>query len=260
MGKKDIVLKKNRNSLYLIGIIVVLIIVIAILMIPGKKNEQATIESNSKALKEILSKNESPQSTVINHEIVKSENGEIIFPVISFDDKAQYFEYEGVQFFILKSNDGTIRAAFDACDVCGGSQGYEQKGTDIECRKCGKVFKIDELNTKNKGYGCWPSYLPHKIEGNNVVFVCADADDFYDKLGVCDCSENAYYAFKQKDEKCDDLPNSAFTREAGDYNRIYGMKFTLEGAASDTKNLCVKLEDKQGLLSEPYDTWKYIRN
>ncbi len=173
MGKKDIVLKKNRNSLYLIGIIVVLIIVIAILIIPGKKNEQATIESNSKALREILSKNESQQSTVINHEIVKSENGEIIFPVISFDDKAQYFEYEGVQFFILKSNDGTIRAAFDACDVCFRSKrGYSQVGDFMQCNNCGQSFPEDQINVVLGG--CNPSPLNREIVGANLVIKTDD--------------------------------------------------------------------------------------
>ena len=31
------------------------------------------------------------------------------------------------------------------------------------------TFSIDGLGTKNKGFGCWPSYLPHKIEGDNVI-------------------------------------------------------------------------------------------
>lgn len=179
MGKKDIVLKKNRNGLYLIGIIVLLIIVIAILIIPGQK-KQATIESNSKALLEILSKNESGKSgnTANRHKVANGVNGEIIFPVDSFDDKAQYYEYNGVKFFILKSNDGTIRAAFDACDVCFRSKrGYTQVGDFMQCNNCGQTFPEDQINVVLGG--CNPSPLKREIIGTNLVI---NTDDILEGL------------------------------------------------------------------------------
>ena len=45
------------------------------------------------------------------------------FPLSTFDDyKAHYYTYmheeQAIKFFILKSADGVVRAAFDACDVC----------------------------------------------------------------------------------------------------------------------------------------------
>ncbi|MBT6337402.1 DUF2318 domain-containing protein [Candidatus Woesearchaeota archaeon] len=79
-----------------------------------------------------------------------------------------------VTYFAVLGTDGEVRVAFDACDVCGGSKGYRQEGTDIVCNNCGKVFRIDGLGTQNKGYGCWPSYLPHQIEGDNVIIKKAD--------------------------------------------------------------------------------------
>ena len=47
----------------------------------------------------------------------------VSFPTSLFDDgKARHFEHvDGeltIRYFILKSSDGVIRAAFDACDVC----------------------------------------------------------------------------------------------------------------------------------------------
>ena len=94
-------------------------------------------------------------------------------PLSSVTDTVQKFEHDAsgttVRFFVVRGPDGNIKTAFDACDVCGGSKGYVQKGTDIECKNCGRVFDINGLGTKNKGYGCWPSFLSHQIVDGNVV-------------------------------------------------------------------------------------------
>ncbi len=101
-------------------------------------------------------------------------SGEVYeIPLNQVTTKVQKFEHDAngvkVKFFVVKGSDGEVRTAFDACDVCGGSKGYRQEGGDIACNNCGRVFDIDGLGTKNKGYGCWPSYLSHKIEKGNVV-------------------------------------------------------------------------------------------
>jgi len=96
----------------------------------------------------------------------------------SLSETAKFYTYDdnGVQisYFAVLGSDGEPRTAFDACDVCGGYKGYEQKGSDIRCRNCGRVFSIDGLGTKNKGYGCWPSYLPHEIEGDKLLIKVND--------------------------------------------------------------------------------------
>ena len=64
---------------------------------------------------------------------------------------------------------GNIKTAFDACDVCGGAKGYAQVGDDVKCIKCGRFFNLEDLGTKNKGGGCWPSHLNHRIEGGYIL-------------------------------------------------------------------------------------------
>ena len=55
---------------------------------------------------------------------VKPSNGVFAFPATAFQDgKAKYFQFspapnQKIRFFVVKSTDGVIRAAFDACDVC----------------------------------------------------------------------------------------------------------------------------------------------
>jgi hypothetical protein len=102
----------------------------------------------------------------------------ITIPVGTFDDgKAHYYQWDSpsgrkLKFFVLKSSDGVIRAAFDACDVCFASKkGYRQEGDFMVCNNCGQRFESVRVN-EVKG-GCNPSPLERTIEGGNVVITAA---------------------------------------------------------------------------------------
>lgn len=99
-------------------------------------------------------------------------------PVSEISDKAQFYEYEGIEYFAVKTDDGTIKTAFNACDVCYKSgKGYRQEGKDMICNNCGNHYTISGLGTKNlAGGGCWPGYLPNKVEGNYLVIAKSDLD------------------------------------------------------------------------------------
>ncbi|MFH1054277.1 MAG: DUF2318 domain-containing protein [Candidatus Woesearchaeota archaeon] len=104
---------------------------------------------------------------------VVDPSGSVKIPLSDLSEKAKFYEYDDggvkISYFAVLGSDGEPRTAFDACDVCGGSKGYRQTGNDITCNNCGKVFSIDGLGTRNKGYGCWPSYLPHYVQGDDLL-------------------------------------------------------------------------------------------
>ncbi len=104
---------------------------------------------------------------------------QVTYPVSHFDDgRAQHFQYAAddgitVKYFILKSSDGVIRAAFDACDVCWpAGKGYYQENDVMVCRNCGRKFASVLIN-EVKG-GCNPAPLNRKIENGNVVIEIED--------------------------------------------------------------------------------------
>ena len=109
-----------------------------------------------------------------HHDRVASNgSGEIVIPISSVNDgKAHYFVFKDkgqeVKFFIVKSSDGLIRAAFDACDVCfHAKKGYTQDGEFMICNNCGRKFHSNRINVV-KG-GCNPAPL-HRVErGDNLV-------------------------------------------------------------------------------------------
>ena len=102
----------------------------------------------------------------------------VSFPVSLFDDgKARHFEHvDGhmtIRYFILKSSDGIIRAAFDACDVCWrAGKGYYQDGDYMVCRNCGRRFASVLVN-EVKG-GCNPAPLIRSVENNKLVIQIKD--------------------------------------------------------------------------------------
>lgn len=105
----------------------------------------------------------------------------IKIPLSDLSEDVQFYTYKdngvNVNYFVVLGSDGKPRTAFDACDVCGGYKGYEQRGSDIVCRNCGKVFRIDGLGTQNRGSGCWPSYLPHQVEGDEIFIKITDIEE-----------------------------------------------------------------------------------
>ncbi len=112
--------------------------------------------------------------------VTADSSGVITIPLSRLSATARIYDFSAtgttVRFIALMGADGQPRVAFDACEVCGGSLGYEQRGTDIRCRACGRVFRIDDIGTKNRAYGCWPSYLPYRVVGATIVITAVDLE------------------------------------------------------------------------------------
>lgn len=101
--------------------------------------------------------------------VALSEEGLVRFAVSDFaDGKARHYKLENngisIRFFIVRSSDGVIRTAFDACDVCWQSdKGYIQQDDYMICRNCGMSFRTTGINVIRGG--CNPAPLTSKIEG-----------------------------------------------------------------------------------------------
>jgi hypothetical protein len=104
---------------------------------------------------------------------------EVSYPLKTFQDgKARFYEYKTpdgmtVKYFILKSSDGVVRAAFDACDVCWPEgKGYQQKGDYMVCRNCGRRFASVKVNVITGG--CNPGALQREVSGDKLVIKVKD--------------------------------------------------------------------------------------
>jgi len=92
-------------------------------------------------------------------------------PLSSISKNAKFYDYQGIEYFVVKSNSGDVKVAFNACDVCyKAKKGYSQQGEDMVCNNCGNHYPISGLGTKNLiGGGCWPGYLPSTTEGDYFI-------------------------------------------------------------------------------------------
>jgi uncharacterized membrane protein len=104
---------------------------------------------------------------------------EVTYPLKTFQDgKARFYEFKTpdgmtVKYFILKSSDGVVRAAFDACDVCWPEgKGYVQKGDFMVCRNCGRRFASVKVNVITGG--CNPGALQRQVVGDQLVIKVKD--------------------------------------------------------------------------------------
>ncbi len=117
----------------------------------------------------------SPVAASFSAENIASQ---VSLPAALFDDgKARHFEHVAgefkIKYFVLKSSDGIIRAAFDACDVCWpAGKGYYQEGDYMVCRNCGRKFASVLVN-EVKG-GCNPAPLNRSVKNGKVIIEAKD--------------------------------------------------------------------------------------
>ena len=121
-----------------------------------------------------------PADDLSSKPVATDNHGRITHAVSLFDDgQARHFEYADaesettIKYFILKSADGVIRAAFDACDVCWPEgKGYVQDGDIMICRNCGRRFASVKVNVLQGG--CNPAPLNRTVQGDQVVILTDD--------------------------------------------------------------------------------------
>jgi uncharacterized membrane protein len=106
-----------------------------------------------------------------------SSPGLVSYPVSLFEDgQAKHFDFQDgnrtIRYFVIKSADGVIRAAFDACDVCWpAGKGYYQEGDFMVCRNCGRKFASNLVNEVQGG--CNPAPLKRTVE-NGILTIRPD--------------------------------------------------------------------------------------
>jgi hypothetical protein len=119
--------------------------------------------------------------------VVEPVNDVVKLPVADFvDGQARFYtlrtQTKEIDFFVVRSSDGIIRAAIDSCDVCyAARKGYRQEGDDMVCNNCNQRFPTVRVNEVRGG--CNPSPLTRTLEGEEVIIrgsdIIADGDRYF---------------------------------------------------------------------------------
>ena len=110
--------------------------------------------------------------------IEADDAGAIRFEVEQFGDGvARFYTYmngdQPIEFLVLQSADGVVRAAFYACDSCYRDlRGYSQDGQIMICNNCGQQFPAEKINVVRGG--CNPGPLERVVEDAELVIQEAD--------------------------------------------------------------------------------------
>lgn len=124
-------------------------------------------------------KNQTPFSLSNNEGVAPhTDQTTVTYNAKDFNDGiAKHYHYDNngqkIRYFILKSSDGVIRAAFDACDVCWPSgKGYYQDKDEMVCRNCNRRFSSIRINEVQGG--CNPAPLNREVKEDTLIIKIKD--------------------------------------------------------------------------------------
>jgi uncharacterized membrane protein len=102
-----------------------------------------------------------------------SRDGNIMIDVSSLAKvKSRHYRYEeggrAIRFFIVRDEQGTVRAAIDACEVCWkAGKGYQLTDGAMLCVNCGMKFPLHRIGLV--AGGCNPHPFRFRIENESVI-------------------------------------------------------------------------------------------
>ena len=146
VNKHDLVNKSKMNIIIVVGILMMLIAVIFIF----KNNSRG--DSTASAAEDLI--------------IAKSE----------ITETAKFFPLKvgriNMEVLAVRADDGSIRTAFNTCQVCNGSPRayYKQQGDALICQNCGNRFNMNMVERERGGCNPIPIMSENKTDdGINIV-------------------------------------------------------------------------------------------
>jgi uncharacterized membrane protein len=105
---------------------------------------------------------------------------DLVIPIAEVTEKAVFYpvDIEGTRMEVLavKAPDGTIRTAFNACQVCyaSGRGFYKQQGTVLVCQNCGSRFRMSQVEVRSGGCNPIPIFTNNKTVTDTVITIPLD--------------------------------------------------------------------------------------
>ena len=119
----------------------------------------------------------------IKGKTIESDNGKIKIPLNEVNSgQAQFYNYKNsngknIYFFVVKSEDGKIRAAANSCEVCHASKrGFEQVGNMMMCRNCRTKYPFTKISEEKGGCNPGPISKNIRVEDDFAVINVSDVE------------------------------------------------------------------------------------
>lgn len=105
---------------------------------------------------------------------------DIVITKSEISDQAKFIPYRAgdvdMEVIAVKASDGTIRTAFNTCQVCfdSGRGYYKQEGDELVCQNCGNRFQIDKVEKQKNGCNPVPILDENKKDDGTSITISAD--------------------------------------------------------------------------------------
>ena len=154
--QKKVQNKSNFFKIFAVSFSALLVIIIAVVLINGITNKSST-DSSSRASANIAANSDT------------GTNGDLTIQIKDISNQARFYpvEVDGTKLEVIavKAPDGSIRTAFNTCQVCysSGRGYYNQEGNELVCQNCGNRFGMEDVEVTRGGCN------PVPIDGNNKI-------------------------------------------------------------------------------------------
>lgn len=104
----------------------------------------------------------------------------LVIPASEISETAKFYPVtvDGTRMEVaaVKASDGTIRTAFNTCQVCNGSPKayFEQSGDTLQCQNCGNKFPMDSVEVEANGCNPVPIFDEDKTVTDESITVSYD--------------------------------------------------------------------------------------
>jgi uncharacterized membrane protein len=102
---------------------------------------------------------------------------DLVIPLADLSENAVFYPVDiaGTRLEILavKAPDGTIRTAFNTCQVCysSGRGFYKQQGSVLVCQNCGNRFRMSQVEVQSGGCNPVPIFAADKTVTNTAITI-----------------------------------------------------------------------------------------
>ncbi|MDR1572508.1 MAG: DUF2318 domain-containing protein [Clostridiales Family XIII bacterium] len=104
-------------------------------------------------------------------------DADLVIPVSEISTTARFYpvEIEGTRLEVIavEAPDGTIRTAFNTCQVCydSGRGYYKQDGDVLVCQNCGNRFRMDQVEVESGGCNPVPIFDANKAVTDSEITI-----------------------------------------------------------------------------------------
>lgn len=108
-------------------------------------------------------------------ETVVPADGALEIPVADLSETIRIYTFtvDGLQMEVLaaKDADGTVRTAFNTCQVCNGSRKayFEAQGEHVICQNCGNSFGREDVGVLSGGCNPYPIFAESREDTEDTV-------------------------------------------------------------------------------------------